>query len=169
MTARDRLATARQSSNLTDSPDRLTDVSVLAAAGMVASSNAVGMSLMRLRDTMDRHEWPYCLSATAARARKFFAKRNDKPSEREIHDLSERILRAWVAPTCPVCDGRGHKKIAGTPLMEDEPCGVCHGAGVLPIDYGLAGGVAEASRFVAAWLDKCAADAAHQTRIKVYG
>ena len=168
MTARDRLATARQSSNLSDSPDRLTDVSVLAAAGMVANGQAVGMALLRLRDTLDRHAWPFCLAATAQRVRGAYGGRHDRPSEKDQHDLAEHILRAWVAPTCPSCDGRGHQKIIGTPLMSDDPCPVCNGSGRLPIDYGLKGMDREVAHIVAIWMDRQAHSAAATIHVKLY-
>lgn len=165
MTARDRLASARQSSNLADRPDKLTDVSVLAAAGMVASRNGIGMALLRVRDTGDLREWPYCLAAVSRKVRS----EKLKMSEREAHDLSEHILRGWVFPSCPSCDGRGYKKIAGAPILEQEPCGVCKGVGRLPIEYGLNAQKSSVARDTAAWLDRCAAQAMSDTARKVYG
>lgn len=165
MTARERLASARQSSNLADTPDKLTDVSVLAAAGMVATGEAVGMALLRLRDTMDASAWPFCVAAVATRVRGEFGGQKDRPAEREQHELAERILRAWVAPTCPSCDGRGHQKIMGTPLMSDDPCPVCNGSGRLSIDYGLKGQSRHVAHAVAIWMDK----QAHSANARVHG
>ena len=168
MTARDRLATARISSNLADKADTLTDVSVLAAAGMVASGQAVGMALLRLRDSLDRHAWPFCLAATAQKVRAAYGGTPDRPTEREQHELAERILRAWVAPTCPSCDGRGHQKITGTPIMSDDPCHVCNGSGRLSIDYGLKGASRQVAHAVAIWMDRQAHSAGAGIHAKLY-
>lgn len=153
MTTRDRLASARQSSNLADKPDRLTDVSVLAAAGMVATGQAVGMALLRLRDSLDAKSWPFCLSATAQRTRAVCSNREQKLTEREQHDLAEHILRRWVAPTCPACSGRRYETIIGTPHMSDRPCQRCRGAGSLSIDAGLPASQTDVARDVAEWMD----------------
>lgn len=153
MTTRDRLASARQSSNLADKPDRLTDVSVLAAAGMVATGQAVGMALLRLRDSLDAKSWPTCLAAVSTRTRTLCSSLDPKISEREQHDLAEHILRRWVAPTCPACSGRRYETIIGTPHMSDRPCQRCRGAGSLSIDAGLPAAQADVARDVAEWMD----------------
>lgn len=154
MTTRDRLASARQSSNLADKPDRLTDVSVLAAAGMVATGQEVGMALLRLRDSLDARSWPFCLSATAQRTRAVCSNREQKLTEREQHDLAEHILRRWVAPTCPACSGRRYETITGTPHMSDRMCPRCSGAGTLSIDSGLPAVQKPVAQDVGEWLDE---------------
>ncbi|WP_341928809.1 hypothetical protein [Methyloversatilis discipulorum] len=169
MTIRARMASARQSSNLADHPDKLTDVSVLAAAGMVATREAVGMALLRLRDSMDRHEWTFCLSAVAARVRYSLRDAKDKPSEREQHDLAELILRSWLLPVCPACQGRRYQTVPGTPYLSDAACHPCRGTGVIPVDHGLQGAARDAARTVAEWMDCNAHRAAEKSRGKVYG
>jgi hypothetical protein len=169
MTIRARMASARQSSNLADQPGKLTDVSVLAAAGMVATGEAIGMSLLRLRDSMDRHEWPFCLSSVAVRVRYSLRDAKDKPGEREQHELAERILRAWLLPVCPSCQGRRYQTMPGTPYLSDAVCQICHGAGILAVDHGLHGVMRDAARSVAEWMDCNAHRAAEKSRGKVYG
>lgn len=169
MTIRARMAKARQSSNLADHPDRLTDVSVLAAAGMVATGESVGMALLRLRDSLDRHEWSFCVAAVAARVRHAMREVKDKPSEREQHDLAEHILRAWLLPVCPACQGRRYQTVPGTPYLSDSTCQPCRGTGALPVDFGLNGELRDAARSVAEWMDCNAHRAAEKSRGKVYG
>jgi len=169
MTARDRLASARQSSNLADKPDSLTDVSVLAAAGMVATGEAIGMALLRLRDTMDAKAWPFCIAAVSARVRTRCVSADPRPTEREQFDLAERILRAWVSPLCPACSGRGYQTIPGTPHMSDTPCSTCAGTGSLSIDYGLRGAQRVIALDVKEWMDGNAHRAAQKTKGKMYG
>lgn len=169
MTIRARMASARQSSNLADQPDKITDVSVLAAAGMVATSEAVGMALLRLRDSMDRNEWPFCLSAVAVRVRYSLRDVKDKPGEREQHELAERILRAWLLPVCPACQGRRYQTIPGTPYLSDSACQPCRCTGSLSVDFGLDGAMRDAARSVAEWMDCNAHRAAEKSRGKVYG
>lgn len=169
MTIRARMATARQSSNLADQPDKITDVAVLAAAGMVATGEAVGMSLLRLRDSLDHREWPFCLSAVAARVRHSLRDVKDKPSEREQHDLAERILRAWLSPVCPSCEGRRYQTVPGTPYLSDIACAPCLGTGTRAVDHGLQGSARDAARSVAEWMDCNAHRAAEKSRGKVYG
>ena len=167
MTTRDRLASARQSSNLADKPDRLTDVSVLAAAGMVATGQAVGMALLRLRDSLDAKSWPFCLSATAQRTRAVCSNREQKLTEREQHDLAEHILRRWVAPTCPACSGRRYETIIGTPHMSDRPCQRCRGAGVVSIDAGLPSWQKPVAQDVGRWMDERTASAGGKLSRKI--
>lgn len=169
MTARDRLASARQSSNLADAPDKLTDVSVIAAAGMVATGEAVGMALLRLRDTMDASAWPFCIAAVSARVRIQCKAHDPRPTEREQHDLAERILSAWVSPICPACSGRRYQTIPGTPHMSDKVCHTCAGAGNLSIDYGLRGAVRVIALDVKEWMDRNAHRAGQKTKGKMYG
>lgn len=169
MTARDRLASARQSSNLADVPDKLTDVSVIAAAGMVATGEAVGMALLRLRDTMDASAWPFCLVAVATRVRLQCREQDPKPTERQQHDLAERILSAWVSPICPACSGRRYQTIPGTPHMSDKVCNTCAGAGNLSIDYGLRGAARVVALDVKEWMDRNAHRAGQKTKAKLYG
>ena len=167
MTTRDRLASARQSSNLADKPDRLTDVSVLAAAGMVSTGQAVGMALLRLRDSLDARSWPFCLAAVATRTRTLCSRLDPKISEREQHDLAEHILRRWVAPTCPACRGRGYETIIGTPHMSGRPCQRCRGAGVLSIDAGLPSGQKPVAQDVGIWMDERTASAGRKLSRKI--
>jgi hypothetical protein len=169
MTARERLASARQSSNLADRPDKLTDVSVLAAAGMVATGEAVGMALLRLRDTMDASVWPFCIAAVVTRVRLQCRAQKPRPTEREQHVLAERILSAWVSPICPACAGRRYQTIPGTPHMSDNVCQTCAGAGNLSIDYGLRGPSRIVALDVKEWMDRNAHRAGQKTKAKLYG
>ena len=133
MTTRDRLASARQSSNLADKPDRLTDVSVLAAAGMVATGQAVGMALLRLRDSLDARSWPFCLAAVATRTRTLCSSLDPKISEREQHDLASTSWQMGGSdvPACrpPVRDDHRHAAHVRQAVPEMQGAGVSIEAG----------------------------------------
>jgi hypothetical protein len=61
-------------------------------------------------------------------------------------DLISPALYHWLAPTCPVCDGLGHRKMDDAPVLGKE-CHHCNGSGKWPKPLG-------ADR-VHDWLGKC--------------
>lgn len=61
-------------------------------------------------------------------------------------DLLSPALYHWLAPTCPVCDGLGYRKMEDAPVL-GKPCHHCETKGIWPAPLG-------ASR-VKDWLKSC--------------
>jgi hypothetical protein len=44
-------------------------------------------------------------------------------------DLLSPALYHWLHATCPVCDGRGHRRLPEAPVLEKKQCYHCNGSG----------------------------------------
>lgn len=52
----------------------------------------------------------------------------------EAVDLCITVLKWWHMQTCPVCDGRRHPVIPGTPSLDTtRECSHCQGSGIRPL------------------------------------
>jgi hypothetical protein len=71
-------------------------------------------------------------------------------------DLLSPALYHWLAPTCPVCDGHGVRKIQDAPALSAKQCHHCNGAGTWPRPLG-------ADR-IHDWLRGCVAKAKQERR-----
>jgi hypothetical protein len=55
---------------------------------------------------------------------------------REVdRDLLSPALYHWLSPTCPVCDGLGHRKMEDAPVLGSQ-CHHCQGSGSWPRPHG---------------------------------
>lgn len=68
-------------------------------------------------------------------------------------DVTAAVLRWWLDPTCPACEGRRWQVVPGTGRLSDKPCPACHGTGVQVVPYGGNG------RRLANFMDECTGDA----------
>jgi hypothetical protein len=118
----EQLTRAQDSSDLGESHEGPGDVDWIRASGMVAQQHGLALALWRLTELHDRRSLvPVYDGLVTMCGRLGF-------SSNPVHIVS-RVLEWMVQPVCPVCSGRGHPVIPGTPTLSDQPCGACEGTG----------------------------------------
>lgn len=58
------------------------------------------------------------------------------PSHISTYSVATKSLNHFLNDICPVCMGKGHLSLFGTPVLSDEPCPACNGQGVKELDCG---------------------------------
>ena len=136
------------SSNLRCEADKRGATDVLIASGM--SNSRIGGALMRLRTEYGSDSVPR-RSATATDHRLLMARLKTLPTvlaavtAQAKHwgiDRPEAVAMAvvshWLDNVCRHCEGRGKKRIEGTPALSAINCRHCHG-GRVDLSHGSAG------------------------------
>lgn len=138
----ERYLTATSSSQLGHDPNHVCDADRLLAAAYAASGDArrsLALDVYRLRATSNMTGANGIAERMASqimqRAKRLDRKTGEsKISRIEAHDLCIVILKWWHMQACPVCEGRGHPHIPGTPLLDTaRQCGHCEGTGIRPL------------------------------------
>lgn len=68
---------------------------------------------VKKRAALDRRPWPLHINAAA---------------------VAKASLKYWLNDLCPVCGGKGVKKMEFVDVLSDEPCESCEGSGKRPMD-----------------------------------
>jgi hypothetical protein len=122
-------AKATQSSNL-KSDELHFDTDRLAA---VALSGEFGALLFRVKYANDHtsyvrlaEEWEWEVKKRAALA--------GWPVHIKEAAVAKAALKYWLNDLCPVCGGKGVKKMEFVDVLSDDPCDTCEGSGKRPME-----------------------------------
>ncbi len=130
MTTKERMVRSQTSSNLGEAVNgEFGDIDIVRATGMVGQSNPIGVSLWRLKYAGDSAEFPKVVTALA----EMLAKRNVKYKDALL--LALNAVKHYVDDVCKPCVGRGYDIIPGTPVLSDQICTHCRGAGRAPFEH----------------------------------
>ena len=146
-TTEEAYVSATQSSNLRCEPDKRTDLDVLIAAG--CTPGILGSALMRLHSEFDSSSEKQARTGTDAIL--LMGKLKSLPRVLEALEewallrgldapgkLAQAVTAYWLNSMCSACEGRGHERIAGTPMLGRQ-CKVCRGTGKRKEPMGEAG------------------------------
>lgn len=95
-----------------------------------ARVNEPGLLLMRLWLLNDASSYGRAIAVIQPMVRRVMRARWPGVSGTRCRHVAAKSLRGWLFSRCASCSGRGHLKISGAPVLEDNPCPVCHGTGV---------------------------------------
>ena len=116
MMFKERITKAQVSKNLGEVPvNEIGDIDLVRACGMAGVANPLGLAIWRWRYAGDTREVFRIAEALIAMGYGELVVYN------VMHHLSKDV--------CPVCHGRGYTVIKGTPVLSDEICLDCKGAG----------------------------------------
>ncbi len=160
----DRYPSAVNSRNLTVNPDtRWSDTDVLAAAGLAARHEPLGLALMRLFADGKAESTVAILADMAfKRARTKQVKLNRAQAQL----LSEAVLGWYMKGTCQPCGGIGALVIPGTPV-QGETCPHCRGTGKRDFDREFAADVLGLARWLSVEIDRSQAAAGTAAMVKL--
>lgn len=138
----ERYVHATGSSDLRVYAARPSDVDKLIAAALVCVEHPrrnVAMMVLRLRQSGDlRGAYGVAQAlATMVRSHDFRLRKGgrDVISMRDASEMCLAMLKWWSCPACPVCAGRGHPVIGGTPMLDESQCCLaCAGTGVVHLE-----------------------------------
>ena len=135
-TTDERYTRATTSSNLRCEADARSDVDCLIACGLTPGT--LGIALMRLQSEHDSSE-KRC--ATQTEALMLMGKLKSLPRVLEALEgwallrglgapgkLAQAAAAYWLNSMCSACEGRGHERVAGTPMLGRQ-CKACRGTG----------------------------------------
>ena len=136
-TIEERYTRATTSSNLKCEADTRSDVDVLIACGL--TPGILGSALMRLHSEFDSSSEKQARTSTDAIL--LMGKLKSLPRVLEALEgwallrgldapgkLAQAVSAYWLNSMCSACEGRGHERVAGTPMLGRQ-CKVCRGAG----------------------------------------
>lgn len=113
---KERLTKAQVSKNLSEVPvNEIGDIDLVRACGMAGASNPLGLAIWRWRYAGDTREVFHIAETLVDMGYEALVVYN------VMHHLSKDV--------CPVCHGRGYSIIKGAPVLSDEICLDCKGAG----------------------------------------
>lgn len=116
MMFKERITKAQVSKNLGEVPvNEIGDIDLVRACGMAGVANPLGLAIWRWRYAGDTREVFRIAESLIAMGYGELVVYN------VMHHLSKDV--------CPVCHGRGYTVIKGTPVLSDEICLDCKGAG----------------------------------------
>lgn len=134
-TRSERYGSAAASGRLTFSVERRTAADVVAAAGMAATVEHLGLALWRVRYANDRSAFRHGQALLLAKVMNVARRRRWQEQPKVIKLLAFRVFQWAVFSVCPVCTGRGHPTLDGQPMaLSDDLCPACHGDGVTAIE-----------------------------------
>jgi DnaJ-class molecular chaperone len=126
-----RYAKATQSSNL-KSDDYHFDTDKLAAVALSGGAG-FGNLLFRVKFANDAtsyvrlaEEWEWEVKKRAALA--------GWPLHVKEAAVAKAALKYWLNDLCPVCGGKGVRKMEFVDILSDDPCDTCEGSGKRPIE-----------------------------------
>lgn len=156
-TTEEAYVSATQSSNLRCEPDKRTDLDVLIAAG--CTPGILGSALMRLHSEYDSSSEKQARTATDAIL--LMGKLKSLPRVLEALEgwallrgldapgkLAQAVTAYYLDSKCTACEGRGHERVAGTPMLGRQ-CKVCRGTGKRKEPMG------DAGRLMLSMMEEC--------------
>lgn len=136
----ERYLTATNSSQLGHDPNHVCDADRLLAAAYATAGDpfkSLALDVYRLKATADLAGAKSIASRMAEKVlQKSRPRRGAKPelSRVEAVDLCLVVIKWWQMQACPVCEGRGHPNIPGTPMLDTaRQCAHCGGTGIRPL------------------------------------
>jgi len=120
------VVSAMHSGSLEPDADREVPLDRVMAFAVGAIRDPLGEQLFRLKYMNELSAYPDAL--------RLLTSRSSRPGEsrRSVRRVCERVLEEWFHDRCPVCAGRGHIVIEGTPHARNN-CSACGGSGRQPI------------------------------------
>jgi hypothetical protein len=116
MMFKERITRAQESKNLGEVPaDEIGDVDLIRAMGMAGASNPLGTEVWRWLYNKDRQSMLRVAEALVEMGNPVVV----------VH----RVLVHMDSDVCPACLGRGYAVVPGTPMLSDDLCVECRGAG----------------------------------------
>ena len=113
---KERMTRAQESKNLGEVPvNEIGDVDLIRAMGMAGVSNPLGTEVWRWLYNKDRQSMMKVAEALIEMGNSVVV----------VH----RVLVHMDSDVCPACFGRGYKVVANSPMLSDEACVECKGAG----------------------------------------
>ena len=113
---KERITRAQESKNLGEVPaDEIGDVDLIRAMGMAGASNPLGTEVWRWLYIKDRQSMLRVAEALVEMGNPVVV----------VH----RVLVHMDSDVCPACLGRGYAVVPGTPMLSDDLCVECRGAG----------------------------------------
>lgn len=113
---KERITRAQESKNLGEVPvNKIGDVDLIRACGLASIANPLGMDVWRWLYNKDKQSMLKVAEALVEQGHAVVV----------VH----RVLVHMDSDVCPACFGRGYKVVAGTPMLSDEACVECKGAG----------------------------------------
>ena len=113
---KERITRAQESKNLGEVPaDEIGDVDLIRAMGMAGASNPLGTEVWRWLYNKDRQSMLRVAEALVEMGNPVVV----------VH----RVLVHMDSDVCPACLGRGYAVVPGTPMLSDDLCVECRGAG----------------------------------------
>lgn len=156
-TIEERYTSATTSSNLRCKADTRSDVDILIACGL--SPGILGSALMRLHSEFDSSSEKQARTTTDAVL--LMGKLKSLPRVLEALEgwallrgldapgkLAQAVAAYWLNSMCSACEGRGHERVAGTPMLGRQ-CKVCRGAGKRKEPMG------DAGRLMLSMMEEC--------------
>lgn len=144
---------ATSSSNLRVEADRPSDADRLLAAAYASMGDPrrnLALRVWRIRATGDMagahalaEDLGALLRTRSIQAAQKQQRRNGPLRQRghlaltsgQAKGVSLAILKWWQHPSCPMCDGHGHPKMLGAPVLDTtRECPECRGTGSLPLE-----------------------------------
>jgi cytochrome c5 len=128
LSCRDRYASAVSSSDLTPrARSTLAPLDVLAAAGLAAQRQPLGMLLQRLRADATPTAKALAVAALAERLRAAVRRRLVRRDGADSAAVAADALAWWLDPTCLTCGGVRFAARDGR--LTGRACSACHGSG----------------------------------------
>lgn len=101
----------------------------------VAWSSEMGALLFRVKYANDpgcysrlRAEWTWDMEKRAALAIPAW------PMHINVSQVANTSLNYWLNDLCPVCGGKGVRKMEFVAVLSDDPCEACEGTGKRPLE-----------------------------------
>lgn len=160
----DRYSSAVNSRNLSVNPDtRWSDTDVLAAAGLAARYEPLGLALTRLFADGKAES---TIAILADMAFKRARTKQIKMSRVQAQDLSVKVLAWYRFGTCQPCGGIGALVIPGTPV-QGETCPHCRGTGKRDFDREFQADVLSLARWLSVEIERSQAAAGTAAMVKL--
>jgi hypothetical protein len=152
----ERYSSAVNSSDLTvDERTTWSDTDVLAAAGLAARYNPLGIALTRLFADGKPEAAILALTDLAWKRARTLRVRMDRL---EAETLSKAVLGWYRHGKCQPCGGTGYLTSPGTPVQGDQ-CPHCHGSTMVPFERQFHHEVRELATWLGAEIDRAQAAA----------
>jgi len=128
----DRYSSAVQSSNLKPDPlSIMSDLDVLAAAGLASQKHQLGIDLTRLFSGGRVEPVVETLADLVMGRAHYLAIK--MPRVKAV-DIGKAVLAWYRYGTCQPCGGTGFQRVTGTPMLSEINCTHCAGSGKLPFE-----------------------------------
>jgi hypothetical protein len=116
--------------------ERRTDLDTIAAAGMAAQHEPVGMTIWRGMYANDARSFRAALVLIQGRVRNLARRKRWREPPGVLRHLTADVFGWWVFGICVTCQGRGHPVVDGIDrVLADDDCPACYGTGRVLIEH----------------------------------
>lgn len=154
----ERYARATQSSDLSVRPNERCDADVLLAAGYAASNDrrrSIALDLYRMGVRNDLSGISSVAAEMSGWLTHRLARKGGRPMPKVAREaLVMSVLRWWIKPACPFCNGTGYDVIEESNRLSDNACSNCHGSGKTPVGREVPGPLRKHAEWLGQQLDE---------------